>query len=76
MVRPSGLPARELSLCLIACETISGEKRNTEISIGHSLSSFNLTRVAGMGAGELNCLVKAVAISPLWVRDLEEKVTS
>ena len=37
--RSSGPAARELPLFLIACETISGEKRNTELSSGHSLRS-------------------------------------
>ena len=37
MVIPSGPSARELPLFLIACETISGEKRNIEPSSGHFL---------------------------------------
>ena len=36
MVRPPGPATRELPLYLIACETISGEKQNTELSNGHS----------------------------------------
>ena len=31
-------------------------------------------RVAGMGDGEVKCFAEAVAIFPLLVRDLEEKV--
>ena len=31
-------------------------------------------QIAGMGTTEMNCLAKAVAVSTLLVRDLEEKV--
>ena len=62
------------------CETISGEKRDNELSTGHSLRSFRLTIRAGVSlewwTGEMNCLSKAVVTSPLWVRDLEGNVGS
>ena len=78
MVRPSGPAVLELPLFLIACETISGEKRGAELSRGHSLRSFRLTiRVDGSlvwETAEVNCSAKAVAISRLRVRVLEEKV--
>ena len=65
MVRSSGPVAVELPLFLIACKTISGEKRGVELSRRHSLRSFRLT-------SEGNCLAKAV--SRMRVRVLEEKV--
>ena len=75
MVRPSGSAARELLLFLIAYETISGEKRDTGLSSGHSLRSLRLAiRADGSlewGTGKVNSLAKAVAIFPLWVRDFE-----
>ena len=40
MIRPSGQATVELLLFSIACETISEEKRDTELSSGHSLKSF------------------------------------
>ena len=55
----------------------SGEKRDTELSSRHSLRSFRFTiRAAGslvMGRGEMKCIAKAVAISPLRVKDMEER---
>ena len=80
MLRSSGPVARGLPLFLIACETISGEKRYTELLSEYSLWSFRLTNRADAGHvtrmtdSEVNCLAKAVAISPLRVRDLEGKV--
>ena len=72
MVRPSGSAARELPLLLIGCETILEEKRDTELSSRHSLRSFHLTirAVGGELTGEVKCLAKSVAISPLQARDL------
>ena len=66
MVRPCGPAAREFPLFLIACETISGEKRE------FPLDNLDVW-VAEMQGGE-NCLAKAVAIFSLRVRDLEEKM--
>ena len=43
MVRSSGPAAREFPLYFIACETISRNKRDTELSSGHFLWSFRLT---------------------------------
>ena len=78
MVVSSGPVASELPLVLIARKKISGEERDTDLSSEHSLWSFCLTnRVDGLldlGRGEVNCLTKAAAISPLRVRDLEDKV--
>ena len=77
-MRSSGIAARELLLFLIACGTISGEKRDTELSSEHFLWNFHLTiRVGRMPVwetSEMNCLAKAVVISTLRVRDLEERV--
>ena len=78
MVRSSGSAARELPLYLIACKTISREEWGTELSSEHSIWSFGLTiRVdwsMELGTSEVNCLAIDVAISPLQVRVLEEKV--
>ena len=67
MVRSSGPAAKELPPFLIACETISAEKRDTELSSGDSLWSFRLTiRADGslvLETVEVNCSAKAVAIS-------------
>ena len=43
MVRSSGRAAGEVWLFLITYKTISGEKRGTELSSGHSFKSFRLT---------------------------------
>ena len=63
---------------LMTCETITGDKRNTELSSGQSLRTFRLTiRLDGShdwGTGEVNYLAKAVVISSFQARDLEEKV--
>ena len=78
MVRPSGPVLLELPLILKACTTISGEKLCVELASGHSLRSSSLTiRVDESlvwGTIGVNCLAKAVAISRLRVRVLEEKV--
>ena len=78
MVRSSGPALLGLPLFLIACSTISGEKRGVKLSSGHSLRSSRLTirfdRSLGWGIIEVNCLVKAVAISRLRVRVLEEMI--
>ena len=78
MVRPSGPALLELPLSLIACATISGVNRGVDIPRRHSLRSFRLTiRVDGSlvwGTIEVNCLAKAVAISRLRVRVLDEEV--
>ena len=78
MERSYGPAARKLSMFLIACETISGEKRGTELSSRQSLRSFHLTiRVDGSlvwDRAEVNCLGKAVAIYRLRMRVLEEKL--
>ena len=58
MVSPSGPATVELPLFLIACRTISGEKRYVELCGGHFIKG----------------LVKSVAISRFRVRVLEEKV--
>ena len=58
-MRLSGPAAREFPLFLIACETIPGEKQDTELSSRHSLWSFRMT---------------IRAIFTLRVRDLDEKV--
>ena len=78
MVRSFGPVARELPLFLIACKTMSGEMRDTQLSSGHSLWSFRL-RIRADGSlvwetTEVNRLTKAVAISKLRLRDLEENV--
>ena len=78
MVRSSGPAARELPLFLIACETISGEKQDIELSSGRSLWSFFLLTIRVDGSlvwetEEVNCIAKT--ISTLRVRYLEEKVT-
>ena len=65
MLRLPGPAVLEFPLFLIACKTISGEKRGVELSRRHSLRSFRLT-------SEGNCLAKAV--SRMRVRVLEEKV--
>ena len=56
---------------------ISGQKRDTDLSSGHSLWNFRLIiRADGSLVWEtakVNCLAKYVAISTLRVRDLEEK---
>ena len=67
----------ELPLFLIACATISGEKRGFELSSGHSLRSFLTIQADGSlewETGEVNCLEKAVAVFPLRVKDFEKKV--
>ena len=74
MLRPSGPTARELTLFLIACETIPGERQDTELTSGHSLSSFRLAIQADGRWNGVNCLAKAVVISSLRVRNLEGKV--
>ena len=77
MVRPSAPMAKELPLVLIACETIC-EKRGAGLSSGQSLRSFRLAiRADGpleWDTAEVKCLAKAVAISTLRVRDLDENV--
>ena len=50
MVRSSGPEAKELPLLLIACETISGEKRDTELS---RLSSARQSGRTGRWYGRL-----------------------
>ena len=78
MVRLFGPAEREFPLLLICCQTISAEKRDTELSSEHSLWSFSLAIRVDMslewGDVEVNCLANAVTISPLRVRDLEKKV--
>ena len=78
MVSSSGPTVRELLLFLIACKTKSGEKRDTELSNGHSLWSLRLTIRADRSpvweTAEVNYLANAVAISTLQMRDLEEKM--
>ena len=68
-VRSSGLVVREMSLFLIACETMTGEKRVTELPSEQSLRILPLTvRTNGSlewGTGETNCLEKTEPISPL-----------
>ena len=63
--RSSGPAVRELPLFLIASNIISGEKRDTEISNGHSLRSFHLTILANGSlvwkTAKVNCLAKALA---------------
>ena len=80
MVRPSGPAVLKLPLFLIACETISGEKRNAELFSRYYLRSFHLRiRVDGLlvwGTIVVNNLTKAVFISRLRVRSLGEKVMS
>ena len=82
MVIASGPASRELPLFLIACESISGEKRDIKLSSGHSLRNFRLTiRADGSlvwETAEVNCSAKSVAIyiHTLRVRDLEEKMMS
>ena len=49
---------KRIATVFTACETISGENRDTELSSGHSLRSFRLTiraegSLAGMGTGEV-----------------------
>ena len=77
-MRSSGPAARELSLFIIACETISGEKRDTVLSSGHSLRSFHLTIRVDESlvweTAEVNCLAEVVAISKLQMRGSEEKL--
>ena len=77
MMRSSGQAARELPLFLLVCETISGEA-GYQIIKRTLLKELPLNnpgeRVAEMGVAVMNCLAKVVAISRLWVRDLEEKV--
>ena len=77
-MRLSGPAERESPLFLKACEIISGEKPDAELSNGHSFSSRRLTiRANGSlkwGTGEVNCLAKAVAISSLWMSNLEDKL--
>ena len=78
MARSSEPAARELPSFLIACEIISGEKRDNELPSGHSLWSFRLIiRADGSlvwDTAQVICLAKTVAISTLRVRDSEEKV--
>ena len=80
MVRSSGPAAGELPLFFIACKTISGEKRDTELSRGHALWMFCLTIRADESliseTADVNCLAKAVTFSTLQVRDLEKKMVS
>ena len=70
---------KRIAAVFIECETISGrEKLDTELSSGHSLGSFRLTIRADESlvwdTAKVNCSAKAVAISTLRMRDLEEKV--
>ena len=77
-MRLSGPAAREFPLFLKACEIISGEKPDTELSNGHCFRSRRLTIWANgsleWGTVEVNCLAKAVAISSLWMSNLEDKL--
>ena len=67
MMRSSGLAARKLSLFLIAFETISGKKRDTELSSGYSLRSSRLPIGAdgslAWETAEVNYYAKAVVFS-------------
>ena len=77
MVRSSSPAARELLLFLIPCKTISGEKRDTEFSSNFHLDCLLTIKVDGSlewRTVEVNCLAKAIVISPLRVSDLVEKV--
>ena len=78
MLRSTGPVARESPPFLIAFETVSGEKGGTKLSNGQSLRRFSLTiRLDGALVWEtaaVNRLAKAVAISRLRVRALEERV--
>ena len=63
---------KRLAAVFNSLQTMSGEERDTELSNGHSLRSFHLTirAVGGELTGEVKCLAKSVAISPLQARDL------
>ena len=75
MLRPSGPAAREFMLFHLACKTMSVEK-------GHRIMKRTFfeeppldnpgRRVAGVG--EVKCSAKAVTMSQLLVRDLEDKM--
>ena len=78
IVRPSGPAAREFPVCKMAQRTISGGKGEAVRSSGCNASRRRLTRrVSGLevwGTTDVNCLLKAHAISPLRVSVVSSKV--